>query len=130
MPDQKHSPVLSHYVSVFQVSNIQHSILFYTMRLGFEVTFEWGDPVHYIAIQRDQVKIHLSESKKLQKKSNMSRTIYVFTSAIHQLHADFKAKGINNISALNEADYGMLDFDISDPDGNILTFGCGLPNKS
>jgi len=128
MPNPKDPPVLSHYVSVLSVANIQRSMLFYTVRMGFEVTFEWGDPTDYVIIQQANIKIHLSENKKLYTTSNMSRAIYVFTSKVEQLYADFKAKGIENISTPQETDYGMVDFDVIDPDGNILTFGCGVKN--
>ena len=130
MPNPKNQPVLSHYVSVLQVSNIQRSILFYTLRLGFEVTFEWGDPTDYVIIKRDTIKIHLSENKKLDTSSTTSRAIYIFTTEIDQHYANLKAKGIENISPPQEADYGMVDFDVTDPDGNLLTFGSGVKNKS
>ena len=100
MPDPKNPPALSHYVSVFQVANIQRSILFYTVRLGFTVTFEWGEPVDYVIIQRDQIKIHLAENKTLKAHTGSPRSVYVFATEINQLYADFKATGLHNITCL------------------------------
>ena len=94
------------------------------------MTFEWGDPTDYVIIKRDTIKIHLSENKKLDTSSTTSRAIYIFTTEIDQHYANLKAKGIENISPPQEADYGMVDFDVTDPDGNLLTFGSGVKNKS
>lgn len=130
MPDPKNPPTLSHYVSVLQVSNIQRSILFYTVRLGFTVTFEWGEPVDYVIIQKDQIKMHLAENKSLKAHTGSSRSVYIFATEIDQLYADFKGTGLHNITSPRESDYGMIDFDITDPDGNLLTFGSGTKNNS
>jgi uncharacterized glyoxalase superfamily protein PhnB len=38
-------------------------------------------------------------------------------------HADVKKKGAKIETELESYEYGMRDFNIEDPDGNILTFG-------
>lgn len=38
-------------------------------------------------------------------------------------HANIKAKDAKIETALETYEYGMRDFNIEDPDGNILTFG-------
>ena len=44
------------------VSDPEKARDFYVDKLGFEVSFEWGEPLTYLGIKRNDVEIHLNSS--------------------------------------------------------------------
>ena len=121
---------LSHYVSVFRVFDIKLSKEFYQNELGFKVIFEWGDPVDYAMVQRDEIKIHLAQSDVVPSTDKNFRTIYIFTYDVDLLFEELQSKNVDMINGIANRDYGMRDFDIRDPDGNIITFGCEIDSAN
>ncbi|MEM9260112.1 MAG: VOC family protein, partial [Bacteroidota bacterium] len=52
---------VSHAAIVLSVQDIQASIAFYRDKLGFDLTFSWGDPTNYAVLKTGEVSVHLSE---------------------------------------------------------------------
>lgn len=115
-------PMLAGAATVFVVSDIAKSIAHYRDALGFAVTFEYGNPIFYACLCRDEVALHLlaaQETKRLPGNGG----ICVFVRDVVHVHADLVSRGANVIKALQDYAYGMRDFDVVDLDGNQLTFG-------
>ena len=108
--------------TVFIVNDIAKSIEHYRDALGFTVTFQYGNPTFYACMCRDEVALHLlaaHETKRLPGNGG----ICVFVKDVDLVHADLVSRGANVITAPQNYDYGMRDFDVVDLDGNQLTFG-------
>jgi catechol 2,3-dioxygenase-like lactoylglutathione lyase family enzyme len=115
-------PMLAGAATVFVVSDIAKSIAHYRQALGFAVTFEYGNPIFYACLCRDEVALHLlaaQETKRLPGNGG----ICVFVRDVDHVHADLLSRGANVIKAPQDYAYGMRDFDVVDLDGNHLTFG-------
>lgn len=117
--------IFSHSASVFHVTHIGESIDFYTKLLPFDLTFSWGNPIAYAVLKKGGVSIHLTTPVGKDLKEIKSSHIYIFVYDVDSIFNLCKNNGINIISQPDHRDYNMKDFDILDPDGNIITFGNG-----
>jgi uncharacterized glyoxalase superfamily protein PhnB len=115
-------PMLVGAATVFIVSDIARSMEHYRDALGFTVTFQYGKPIFYACLCRDEVSLHLlaaHESKRLPGNGG----ICVFVNDVDAVHAELAVRGARVIKPPQNYDYGMRDFDVVDLDGNHLTFG-------
>lgn len=108
----------------FLVTNIEHSIEFYTKKLGFDLEFRYED--FYAGIIRDGQTIHLKSGKpsieeRQSKKENDDIDIVFSVEAVDDLHEEFVNKSVEIIQPLCDRPYGR-EFYIADPDGYILAF--------
>lgn len=115
----------SHSAVIFPVRNLDESIAFYTDKLGFEKTFEWGEPTYYAVVKRGGVGIHLTKRSDGGIPSKYHRALYVFVEDIDKVYEELKEQDIHIVNDLESRDYKMKDFDIEDPDGFLITFGKG-----
>jgi len=115
-------PMLAGAATVFVVSDIAKSIAHYRDALGFAVTFEYGNPIFYACLCRDEVALHLLAAKQTKRLPG-NGGICVFVRDVDHVHADLLSRGANVIKAPQDYAYGMRDFDVIDLDGNQLTFG-------
>ncbi|MBR1127466.1 bleomycin resistance protein [Bradyrhizobium iriomotense] len=117
-------PMMAGAATVFVVSDIAASLAYYRDVLGFEVTFEYGQPLSYACLCRDEVALHLlaaSQTKRLPGHG----AICIFVRDVDQLYAEVSARAAKLLNEPEVRDYGMRDFDAVDADGNQLTFGTG-----
>ncbi len=113
----------SHAATIFHVKDPQSAAQFYRDMLGFDITFEWGDPVEYVVTNReDAIGIHFSKLAPDDQR-NFQASIYVFVYDVDALYQEFNERSVAIHTPIGTRDYGMRDFDILDPDGNMLCFG-------
>jgi catechol 2,3-dioxygenase-like lactoylglutathione lyase family enzyme len=110
--------------TVFVVSDVAKSTDHYRDVLGFTVTFQYGQPVFYVCLCRDEVSVHLLAAQKTKRLPGHGG-ICVFVKDVDRVHAELVERGANVIKPPQDYDYGMRDFDVTDLDGNHLTFGTG-----
>jgi catechol 2,3-dioxygenase-like lactoylglutathione lyase family enzyme len=118
--------MLTGAATVFTVANLAASLAHYRDALGFDVTFQWGEPAFYACLCRDDVQLHLiaaTATEQLPGHGNLC----IFVQDVDAIHAELAASGANVMKPPQTYDYGMRDFDIRDPDGNRLTFGMAAP---
>lgn len=110
---------------IFIVNDPEKARDFYVEKLGFEVSFEWGVPITYLGIKRNDVEIHLnSSSNSTQQPGN--GTISIFTDEVDNLYENYRSKGVETTIEPADRDYGLRDFGVTDLDGNIINFGCNV----
>lgn len=117
---------LHHAAQILHVKDVETSVHFYRDLLDFTVTFEWGEPAAYIILKaNEQIQIHLS---KLDKPLTLPvrAVMYIFVEDIDTLYKEYVQRGVPIHHALGNRDYQMRDFDVIDPDGHLITFGCGI----
>src|SRR5687767_4866823 len=106
------------------VNDIEHSIEFYTKKLGFDVEFRYED--FYAGIIRDSFSIHLKSGKtsieeRKSKRGNVDLDIVFSVEAVEDLYEEFVNKSIEILQPLCDRPYGR-EFYVADPDGYILAF--------
>ncbi|WP_347265557.1 bleomycin resistance protein [Roseococcus pinisoli] len=92
--------------------------------LGFEISFECGEPPFYAGLCRDQVELHLISADRATRRPGAG-AVAIFVDEVDALQAGFAAKGARIPVPVQDRPYGMRDFSVVDPDGNQLTFGMG-----
>ena len=88
-----------------------------------------GDPASYACLCRDEVALHLAASK-LAKRPTGQSALSIFVDDVDALHAELAARGAWIIVLPADRAYGMRDFNVLDPDGNVLVFGMSLAGRS
>ena len=118
--------LFSHCAPVLSVDDVIEAAAFYKDKLGFDITFTWGDPTYYAVLKRgDGVSIHLSEREDTSAPIQRCH-VYIFVHDVDALYDELKAKGVDIDAPPTTHEYGMRDFDINDLSGHFLTFGTGV----
>lgn len=92
---------------------------FYRDRLGFTVI--GPESVNHLIVRRDEMELHfwLCDDPKLPEVSSC----YIRGGQIAALHAEYRERGVEPLSDLALRPWGMVEFYIHDPQGNLLRFG-------
>jgi catechol 2,3-dioxygenase-like lactoylglutathione lyase family enzyme len=115
--------------SYFPVANVERSLTFYQLVLGFPCEYSAGEPPQFAICSRDGLAIMLrevSESKSITPSEKQGGTwdVFFWVSDANELHAEFKAKGVEIVyGPLIQEAYHMREFAIRDCDGHVLGFG-------
>ena len=98
--------------------DITETVEFYVRSLGFAERYR---DENYLIVRRDEVEIHfwLTDDRSLCERSS----IYVRGRAIGRWHAEFDARGVQQLSAMAVRSWDMEEFYVHDPHGNLLRFG-------
>ncbi|SCX00076.1 Glyoxalase-like domain protein [Agrobacterium sp. DSM 25558] len=103
------------------VKNIQKAHDFYAKVLGFQKTFENGDPVGFMILKRDEAELHLTLQPAYKSASfNVAHMLVNNVDELHRLCSDY---GLRIIKRLENKDYGLRAFVFEDPDGNRIDVG-------
>lgn len=114
---------IMHAATVIPVTDMFASLDFYCNTLGFHQNFLWKDPPEYAVLKRGETSIHLTLIPDYEPPKRRLGCIYIFVNQVEELHREFVEKGVRITAQLDEQEYHMKDFDLTDPDGNILIFG-------
>lgn len=115
-----------HSISPFLgTDDLPATLAFYRQKLGFDLAWEWGSPLDVAAVCRDAVEITLT--CRSDARPDGSSRLYIGIDAIDTYHAQLQQAGVPIHVAIGDRPYGMRDFSIADPAGNVLTFGQPLP---
>ena len=95
-------------------------------RLGFDGKV-WGDPYAYAILRRGTVELHFFTQPDLRPAAS-SAACYIRVSNVDDLYhtfasAELPRKGIPRQDVLEDKPWGMREFAIVDPDGNLLRIG-------
>jgi len=119
-------------IPILPCRSIDDQLAFYES-LGFEVTYRQKAPNVYASVQRGGIELHFFVMKGYDPASSYS-TCYVFVTDIDALYDDFRTgleaslgriptRGIPRIGALKDMSYGVRQFLMTDPGGNIIRIG-------
>lgn len=118
------NPMMVGAAAIFVVADVPASTAHYRDVLGFAVTFQYGDPIYYVCLCRDEVALHLIAGGNTTRSPGQGG-ICIFVRDVDAVHAELAARGAQILKPPQSRDYGMRDFDMVDLDGNYLTFGTG-----
>lgn len=126
MPDPADPRLLAAYPQLF-VRDVTRAAAFYRDKLGFAVTYLYGEPPFYGLVERDGVGLNLRHVDQpvmdpalREEESLLSANIPV--RAVMALFVEFKERGVAFQQTLKEQPWGAIDFVVRDPDGNLLCF--------
>ena len=103
------------------VSDMAGAIRFYTTILGFEKTFENGNPVGFAILEKDKAELHISLNSN--HKSTTQNVAHLIVSDASAFYAICEKKGVRVIKGLRDAGHGIRCFVFADPDGNRIDVG-------
>ena len=103
------------------VQDIGRAHDFYTQVLGFEKSFQNGDPVGFMILKNGQAELHLT----LQPgwKAAPFNVAHLMVDDVDALHDICKDKGLRIVKRLQNKDYGLRAFVFEDSDGNRIDVG-------
>lgn len=103
------------------VRDLQRAQAFYCGMLGFEKTFENGDPVGFMILEKDRAELHLSLVRNHEPST--TNVAHLMVDDVDALHAVCVKAGARIIKSLADKDYGLRAFVFADPDGNRIDVG-------
>ena len=120
-------PLLKTVVPILLVRDVTKCATFFQQKLGFEIDFLHGLPPFYGAVSRDGVCLHIRYVERpffaeaaVREKSLICASIQV--SNVQGLFREFKARGVEFTQTLTKQAWGETDFQVRDPDGNVISF--------
>ena len=120
-------PSLKNVIPILLVRDVLDSTTFFREKLGFEIDFLHGSPPFYGAVSRDGVCLHLRfvhhpffAQAATQEKSLILASIEV--SNVQGLFEEFQTRGVEFAQRLRKQPWGGTDFQMRDPDGNVISF--------
>ena len=102
------------------VQDIEAALRFYEGVLGLKKTFENGDPVGFVVLEKDRAEIHLTRVK--DHRAGVHNVMHLMVSDARALHDLAAAAGARIVKGLRDQ-YGMRTFVVCDPDGNRIDVG-------
>ena len=118
---------LKRVTPILLVRDVKACAAFFEQNLGFEINFLHGLPPFYGAVSRDGVCLHMRYVQQplfaqtaAQEKSLIFASIQV--SNVQGLFKEFKARGVEFAQTLKKQAWGGTDFQVRDPDGNVISF--------
>ena len=101
--------------------DIQKAYAFYRDVLGFTKTFENGDPVGFMILQKDDAELHLSLVR--DHTPSTTNVAALLVDKVDALHDALVAARARIIKSLADKDYGLRAFVFADLDGNRIDVG-------
>lgn len=108
-----------------QVADIYRALEFYTQQLGFAELFVWGEPVMFAGVTLDKTTIHLALVEEVRNKSVVN---FVVSSA-NELYQVHQSNNVKIVVPIDDREYGLRDYQVEDPDGNLIGFGHYIYNQ-
>ena len=108
---------------VLKSGDYARSRAFYEGTLGFRVVEEGGDPPRFGIFKRGGSVLFVNAWNGPPRLVPGVWEAYIHVSGVDALFAELQAAGANIVRPVEDAVYGMREFDVADPDGNVICFG-------
>lgn len=112
MKFEKSNPILF-------TADVKRSIQYYTEVLGFENFWEWGDPVDFGGISKDDVEIFFC----LNGQGSPGTWMAIIVDNVDEYFNLIKERGANILTPPKSTEWNMREMLVKDPDGHIIRFG-------
>jgi catechol 2,3-dioxygenase-like lactoylglutathione lyase family enzyme len=103
------------------VTDMATALAFYTGVLGFEKTFENGNPVGFVILEKDDAELHLSLNAR--HRASTQNVAHLMVDDAASLYEACTRHGVRIVKAIRDADFGLRCFVFADPDGNRFDVG-------
>ena len=116
-------PEFERSTPVLRSGDYPRSRAFYEGRLGYAVVEEGREPARFGIFRRGQSYLFVNAWNGPPPPSPGGWDAYVHVSGVDALHDEYAAAGAEIARAVELAVYGMREFEVRDPDGNVICFG-------
>ena len=96
---------------------------FYCDVLGCTIVEEGGDPPLFGIFERDNCTFFVNAWHGARAPKPEVWSAYVHLAGVEQFAAELRGKGVPLTREVSDTPYGMREFEVTDPDGNVLCFG-------
>lgn len=97
---------------------------FYEKVVGCNVEFTWESPPSYAVLTLgENIQWHLAQSDQAANGQKRNPFVYVYVHDTDAMYELLKGNGAKNITPPENASYGMRDFELIDPENNVIVFG-------
>jgi catechol 2,3-dioxygenase-like lactoylglutathione lyase family enzyme len=110
------------------VADVRASCAFFEDKLGFSTAFVHGDPPFYAGVKRGAVSMNLRlvcepvyAGDVREREQLLSAAIAVAN--VKELYLEYVAAGVDFQQPLKHQPWGVRQFVVRDPDGNLILFG-------
>lgn len=105
-------------IPVLASLDLEESRAFYVDRLGFALVYVGAN---YLIVRRGEMEIHfwLTDDRRFPENTSC----YVRGGEVALLHEEWRAAGVARLSDFSTRPWGMKEFHLHDPHGNLLRFG-------
>ena len=117
---RKHIALKYETLPVLPSLNLDETFSFYRDQLGFASLDNYQDE-KYLIVARPDIELHFWRCDDKSLCENTS--VYIRGDAIDALHAEFKSRNVERMTDLAVRPWGMEEFYVHDPHGNLLRFG-------
>ncbi len=123
-------PILTSVAAQLYVRDLKASTDFFTLKLGFNIDFVYGDPPFYGQVSRDNARLTLRHMDEpffqediRQREVLLSASITLASSDdINQLFLAYQAADVPLAQTLRDEPWQAKTFIVKDPDGNLILF--------
>ena len=109
------------------VRDVSTAASFYEEKLGFRIDFLYGEPPFFGAVARDGASLHLrcvrdpNFAELAQREDSLILATFE-VSDVRALFDEFENRGAEFAQRVMSQVWGGLDFQVRDPDGNVISF--------
>ena len=111
----------------FFTTDIQATLDYYRIKLGFDCVSTWHDPPVYAIVVRDEHPIHFRLAEppvaNPDKYADELLDAYLFVEDADALYAEYAARGVEFTRELGDPPWDAREFVVKDCDGRLLAFG-------
>ncbi|MCP4384908.1 MAG: hypothetical protein GY798_26435 [Hyphomicrobiales bacterium] len=118
----KNDPGFLRATPVLRSADYPRSRAHYVDTLGFTVVEEGGDPPRFGIFERGRSVIFIDAWRGPPEPFD-GWVAYLHVTDLDALHAELTRSGATITRATEKTVYGMREFEIRDPDGNVICFG-------
>jgi len=108
---------------VLRVADYPAASAYWVDRLGFRIVEEGGDPPRFGILERDRAVVFLDAWHGGRPPRETGWDAYLHVRGLTALHDELTAAGANVVRPVESTMYGMMEFEVLDPDGNRVCFG-------
>lgn len=102
-----------------RVRDVVAAAEFYDQRLGFRVSFTWGEPPTMAGMALGKTQMFLEQGDPSPEASS----VYFIVGDADELFEFHRANGVEIVVTPEDREYGLRDYSVRDLDGHQLTFG-------
>ena len=121
MSPSKHGVKFGRVASTISVKNVDRALAFYVDILGFQKTFENGNPVGFLILKKDSAEIHIT--KNPNHSASTQNVAHLLVEDAESLYRHLESKKVRIIKGIRDAKFGLRTFVMADPDGNRIDVG-------
>ena len=118
---------LTSITPILFVRDVPASAAYFRDKVGFAIDFLYGEPPFYGAVSRDGVCIHLRCVHEPNFAELAGREVSLILAIIEvvdvqALFSEIQARGAEIAQVPTSKPWGGTDFQVRDPDGNVISF--------